>query len=55
MRYVFFFLAEYESTSTSDIMALAVISSNIIFQEEGHIENSPISLSWRGQALYAFR
>jgi len=45
----------YESTSTSDIMAMAVISSNKIFQEEDHVENLPISLSWRGQALYAFR
>jgi len=38
-----------------DIMTLSVLGSNIIFQEVNYFENSTMSSSLRGQALYAFR
>jgi hypothetical protein len=45
----------YIKESTLDITTLPVLGSNIIFQEVDYFENSTMSSSLRGQALYAFR
>ena len=55
--YVFYALLSttYIRASTSDIATLPINRSNIIFQEVDYFENSAISSSYRGQALYFFQ
>ena len=53
---VFFLLSRTCITaSTSSIMTLPVISSNVFFQEVGYFENSTLSLFLRKEGLSSFR
>jgi hypothetical protein len=55
MRFSALLSTTYIKESTLDVMTLSVLGSNIIFQEVDYFENSTMSSSLRGQALYAFR